>query len=471
MLQLFIAVLLLSSPCLAATDTLPPLAKPPLGERWFRVGIKEEKTGFSHLIVREAGDGYEVIEESCTKMVVLGFSREDTSWERYLVNRDLSLRSFDVTEIIDGKPQHLKGERTAQGIQVSITAAGRKKEKTLKAKGAVYSSPLLNFMPLMQGVAPGKKFRVNMLDVEAIKIQEVKIAVIGAETLGGKPTVHLRNNLYPVVDNDIWVDHAGNTVRESVRDGLIVTEAEDGQSARKFLYEAAIAQKELVLDFSLVRIDPPLTQPAGLRKLVVELAGIPGSFLIPEGGGQKVRRVDGERMVVTVERPQPPTEASPLPASVRRYLSPNGVTPPRDEEITTRKNEIVGTEHSPAKIVEKLVSWVSAQAAARPVSGSSPLETHTAKSESHARLYASLARNAGIPTRIVAGLVYVAGKGLLYHCWAESFVGDWLAVDPTFHQVPADVTHIKLVEGDAPGELVPMADLIGRVHARILESN
>lgn len=476
LLPLIAAFFLLSSPCLAVPDTLAPLAGPPLGDRWFSIAMNDEKTGLGHLLIREAGDGYEVVAQNCARMVVLGFSRENTSWERYSINRDLSLRSFDVTEVINGKLQHLTGEVAAKGVRVSVTAAGKTKVKNLKVKGAVYPPPVLNIYPLMQGVTPGKKFRLKMLDIEAAKIQEVKIAVIGVEsTAGGLPTVHLQNNLYPVVDNDILVDLAGNTVRESVRDGLIDTRAEDGRSAKQFLYEAALAQKPLVLDFSLVRVVPPIEKPAGMRKLVVELAGIPCSLLIPEGGGQKFNRGEGEKVVVTVERPLPKSTEnalSPPAVSAAKYLAATGRIIPQNAEIIARKNEIVGTEQAPAKVVEKLASWVATQVADRPVDSRSPLETLAAKSgnsESHAWLYASLARSAGIPTKIVAGLVYVAGKGFLYRCWAESLVGDWLAVDPTSGQAPADVTHIKLVEGDAPEELLPLADVIGRVRARILE--
>jgi hypothetical protein len=75
-----------------------------------------------------------------------------------------------------------------------------------------------------------------MLDIEAIKVIGVKITVIGAETpAGGTATVHLQNDLYTFVDNDIWVDQSGNTVKESVRHGLILTQVEDREAVRKFL--------------------------------------------------------------------------------------------------------------------------------------------------------------------------------------------------------------------------------------------
>jgi hypothetical protein len=41
-------------------------------------------------------------------------------------------------------------------------------------------------------------------------------------------------------------------------------------------------------------------------------------------------------------------------------------------------------------------------------------------------------------------------------------------VDPTFGAVPADATHVKLVEGETLAELVPLAGWVGRLKLRAL---
>jgi hypothetical protein len=46
--------------------------------------------------------------------------------------------------------------------------------------------------------------------------------------------------------------------------------------------------------------------------------------------------------------------------------------------------------------------------------------------------------------------------------------GRWQPVDPTFGQVVADATHVKLVEGESMTELTPLLDMIGRVKARVI---
>lgn len=231
----FFAFLLQFPHYAAATQGIPRLAKPPIGERWFSISKDKEQTGFNRLEIRDAGGGYEITVESGARMSVMGFSRDAASRERYLVNRDLSLKSFEVDEVISGKPMKLTGEVTPIGVKVTVSASGSTKEKTLKVKGPVYPPPVLNIYPLMQGGEAGQVFRLKMLDIEKVKIIGVKISVIGVETLGGMATVHLQNDLYTFVDNDIWVDLRGNTVLESVRHGMIETQPGDGDGIRKFL--------------------------------------------------------------------------------------------------------------------------------------------------------------------------------------------------------------------------------------------
>lgn len=79
-------------------------------------------------------------------------------------------------------------------------------------------------------------------------------------------------------------------------------------------------------------------------------------------------------------------------------------------------------------------------------------------------LYTALARAIGIPTRFVSGLVSQDGTSFLYHSWAESLVeGRWVAVDPTFNQVPLDPTHLAFLEGHRLADLAPLVGVIGKI--------
>ena len=85
----------------------------------------------------------------------------------------------------------------------------------------------------------------------------------------------------------------------------------------------------------------------------------------------------------------------------------------------------------------------------------------------HAALMAALARAVGLPARVVVGVVYT-GKGFFYHAWNEVWVGRWISLDPVMAQFPADVTHVKFIDGGLE-EQIRMAQVIGNLSLEILE--
>ena len=64
-----------------------------------------------------------------------------------------------------------------------------------------------------------------------------------------------------------------------------------------------------------------------------------------------------------------------------------------------------------------------------------------------ADLFTTLARSIGIPTQTVFGIVYEAGElpKMAFHAWNEIEINERIIeIDPTWQQIPADGTHIKL---------------------------
>jgi transglutaminase-like putative cysteine protease len=82
-------------------------------------------------------------------------------------------------------------------------------------------------------------------------------------------------------------------------------------------------------------------------------------------------------------------------------------------------------------------------------------------------LLTALARAAGIPARVVAGLVYQDGD-FFYHAWSELWLDGWLSADAVFAQMPADATHVKLLEG-GPERHAQLARLMGRLSFATVE--
>ncbi len=469
LLRLIFTSLLVLLPLQLFAAPLPKLTELPLGVRWYSIKLGDERVGFSRLTITRTDTGYRIDSEGSVKMRVMGFSREATSKESYLVARDLVLQSFSAENRIDGSPVTITGEVTPKGVAIVSRSGSGTKERTLKLKGALYPPHALNLYPLMQGASKGKSYKLSVLDVEAQKVKKLKVEVVGEETLPpGRPVVHLKNDVYPMVDNDIWVDLQGNVLKESVRDDLVVTEAEDEATARAELARNALCKTDLVLDFSMIRVTPPIERPAQLQKLVLEMTGLPANLPLLQGKRQQmVRQPDGS-VLVTLPSPAPGAEAPPTAAE--REAAER--IPSDHPEIKAKAAEITGSEQDPARVAKLLSDWVAREIKGTVTDSQSPVETLKSRNgncQSHARLYASLARAAGIPTRFVSGIVY-QGNGFLYHSWAESYLGGmWVPIDPTFGEMPVNLTHIKFVEGETLDEMGALAGMIGKVRAKVLE--
>ena len=132
---------------------------------------------------------------------------------------------------------------------------------------------------------------------------------------------------------------------------------------------------------------------------------------------------------------------------------------------------IGGNERRALRLARRLNDWVYKNIEKRPIPGMpSALDVLAARQgdcNEHAVLMAALCRAAGIPTRVVAGLVYLRGR-FYYHAWNELYLNDWVPVDATLNQFPADVTHVRFIEGDMEEQL-KVLNLIGRLKIEVVD--
>lgn len=451
------------------------LDKPPLSERWFGIYVDNERVGFYRQKISETSDGYLLEGDGSVRMKVMGFSKEASTRETYQVAKNLTMRTFDVEQAINGVSSRVSGKAAEAGLRVKIENSGKITEKLLKFKGDLYPGPALNIFPLMRDVTPNKSYKIVTFDAEEVKVKEVKVTILGEEkSPDGQPALKLRNNLYPFVNNDIWVDTQGNTLMESVRDGLVTTKAEDPKSLGAFVGDLAFSKKDLIYDFSLVRVDPLLRDPAKLTGLVVEISGWDNALPLLQDGGQVVDKSGEGRITVKTGAFVPPVAVPVAAGSMDKYLKPADKIEADAPEIVAKAKELAAGKKDAMEVALALAAWTADWLKDTLDDGGSALvslKERAGNCQTHARLYTALARAAGIPTRFVSGLVYQKGMGFLYHSWAESFLGGhWVAVDPTYNQLPADPTHLKFFEGHTQEDMAPIIAVIGRIRITVLES-
>ena len=144
-----------------------------------------------------------------------------------------------------------------------------------------------------------------------------------------------------------------------------------------------------------------------------------------------------------------------------------------DPKIIEESRKILKGEKDSLRAAKEINNWVYKKLEKVPTvslpNALDVLETKRGDCNEHTALFAALSRAAGIPTKIVFGVVYVNGK-FYYHAWNEVFLGTWVPVDPTFGQLPADASHIKFVEGDLNrgSEIIR---LVGKIKIEILDAS
>ena len=267
------AVLTAAFLCLQPLQTAgaePLVTAPPLGERWFAILMADEQVGFyRQLITALPEGGFQIEGSGSVRMRVMGFSKEASSREVYRLAPTLALQTVEVEQTINGQHSRLSGKVVTDGLLFTQVVDGKARKRLLKVKGPLLAGPLLNLYPLLKGPSAGAVYRVQIFDPEELKIKPVIITVVGEQaTPDGQPAIRLRNDLYPFVDNDIWVDRQGNTLLESVRDGLVVTRAEQPERLAAVVSGMALSKKDLIYDLSQVRAEP------GLKMAMTRLTGL-----------------------------------------------------------------------------------------------------------------------------------------------------------------------------------------------------
>ena len=143
-----------------------------------------------------------------------------------------------------------------------------------------------------------------------------------------------------------------------------------------------------------------------------------------------------------------------------------------DPRIQAQARQIAGRERRAGPVAELLTHWVFGNLK-KEITISVPsavqvLEDRRGDCNEHTVLYVALARALGLPARTAAGLVYLRGR-FYYHAWPEVWLGQWVAVDPTFDQFPADASHLRFVIGGLARQ-VELLRLIGRLQVTVVGS-
>jgi transglutaminase-like putative cysteine protease len=153
------------------------------------------------------------------------------------------------------------------------------------------------------------------------------------------------------------------------------------------------------------------------------------------------------------------------------YMQPTPFLQSDHPSIRELAKKILQGETDARRAAIKLKDWVYKEIAKEPTvsipNALQVLQTKKGDCNEHTVLFNALARAAGIPAKTVVGVVYLRGA-FYYHAWSEVWLGDWISLDSVLNQFPADVTHVKFLEGEIDRQ-IDILQLIGNLKIEVVE--
>lgn len=183
---------------------------------------------------------------------------------------------------------------------------------------------------------------------------------------------------------------------------------------------------------------------------------------------QVTRELEAEgssyRVTLLSTRPDPSFVAPKLPLSVSdpdisRYLAPTPMAQSDDQQIVSTAKQIIADERDAMRAARRIVAAVydglDKQAGVRgSATASEVLQNGAGDCTEHAVLVVALMRAAGIPARVVDGIVILSmpdGSAVAgYHAWAEIWLGQWIGVDATVNETGTSARYLNFGV-DEPG--------------------
>jgi len=445
--------------------------QPVEGDEWMGVFHGEEKVGYTHHAISPATEGFGFSEETLLRLTLMDAPQTVRTRLRGHVHADYSLK--DVEFELSSGVANLSARGVVDGAQLRLTlrTGHETSEQVLPLAERLYLPSSLRAVLDAGALQPGKQVDVLTFDPTTLSNDRTRLTVVAREAVphtAGKVEAWRVEEEFRSLKTTAWVDATGVVLREEGPMGLVLVR----QTAEQALHEGWKAQNALdVMASTAVPVERSIDDARHRMTLRVRLSGIDVEKVPSDDEQQRA----GATLTIT----------RPAVTALGSYVLPYGgedhaadmaataflqSTHPR---VQSAARAALGTEHDAKRAVVALDDWVYEHLRKVPTvsipNAVQVLDMGQGDCNEHAVLFAALARAVGLPARVVAGAVYLDGA-FFYHAWCEVWLSRWVSVDPTFHQFPADATHIKFIVG-GPEQQLAMMEVVGRLAIEVLDDD
>ena len=462
------------------------LAVPP-GALFYRLEVGGQQVGYSSTTIDTLGGGSTIRVENVFVLDVpaLGKLHRTTARSTTMLSRALRVQSVSAT--FDGDLGQFAARAQVHGdtlLSVAILTAGDSQVTHIPLEGPITLPALLPLRLAFGGeLKSGRAYTARLFDPLLLTGRDVTARIAAESTFVVSDSADLDSTTMTWVPEHFdtvrafRIDHDANGVPTrswiDAQGRLVSATTEPGFGTERGAFEI-VYENFRQRDTARVARASAVAKLGDIIPLTAWAAGVTAEPL-PR---RRLRvRMNGRDTLEIVKPAALQANAAPyrLPAldtALARWLTPEPLIQSNDPRIVAQARQIIRRERGPARVAALLTHWVhNSLRRTTPANGTAPsavtvLEHKSGDCNEFATLYVALARSTGLPARTVSGLLYLRGK-FYYHTWVEIYLNDWVAVDPTFDQYPADAAHLRIAVGGLARqvELIPR---IGRLKLEVL---
>ena len=449
------------------------LAKPP-EDVWMEIYSGDKKVGHIHRELSGSGELTKIKEQTLLKLDLLGTETEMDIRSEYLLKKN-KIGSFIYSVSSSSIKLELKG--SIRGNKLSITDLGNNSKQEYVLKHNYIVPSMLPDYIYGRGLTEGSSFELFLFDPVNIytgydpALLKANVKVQGIENVKTKSGTYSASRVsvnFLGAENTIWITKDGTNVLEKFEPSLTAVISSKNEALRNKNEAFDITEKTSIASNKYIH------KPRELTKMVVELKGVNDieGLNVDDGNYQNL---SGDLLTITT-----PSVPKDIPYNLpydgknfAEYLDATTLIQKDDPVIAKKAKNILNGENNPVLAVKLINDWTYNKIEKIPTvsipSAVDVLSTMKGDCNEHAVLFAALTRAAGIPVKVVLGVVYLEGR-FYYHAWNEVYIGKWVPVDSTFGQMPSDATHIKLIEGDI-SKSPDILKVVGKMKLNVIEVN
>ena len=437
-------------------------------ETWMNIYQKDKKIGVVHrkFIILETG-GFQTEENVIIQINTMGIIQALQISTETALNPDMSFSSFNFDLNSSLFRFNARGYVAKDKLILftGLPSAQQKSEIPLKniphISGNVYEAAYI------AGLEKNTTRFFSIFDPSTLSIREIKVTreadevipIMGKRVLTQKFCADFMGT-----KNCAWLGKDGGVLKETGLLGLSMEKVSPEKARKGIASSSNIDFAQIASIASNINI----TDPEKLNKIKIKINGIRNLFLLLNDGRQNFRQ--GVLTITKENLSSLTAQKNNDSKGFNQYLQPSPLVQSDHPQIKAQAEKIVLPTDNSQQKMRKIVNWVYINIEKKPVlSVPNALEVLNNKAgdcNEHAVLTAALLRAAGLPAQIETGLIYLNGR-FYYHAWNIAYVGQWITADSVFNQIPADVTHIRLVRGEG-GEQLDLLGVMGKIQMEVL---